>query len=195
MTNLLNNAEQDAVIRLSITSVFGILGLVAVMLVASGSQVAAVGTTINNPTTYVYNNSTVYANTTTAGANHWDNTTTYVNDSTSTTVFINTTYVVMIPVVNVTSITVVFANDTSANIAIDANYSLPIGTVTWLQFNVISTLCGQTSHLTVNAPWTMLSAASSTNQHNIGSDGTTTETVLIGVPYFPGTYAIIVTVS
>jgi hypothetical protein len=153
----------------------------------------------NNQT--VYHNGTTYVNTTrNVTENHWDNTTTYVNTTQvvdkniyhNETVYVNTTLVVTIPVVNVTMVEVNFTEASmGANYTVPTheNYSLPIGTVTWVQITLNTTMCDGGYKLSVNSPWVVLSS----------NDGMTSKTItvnlLLGVPYFPGTYSIDVTVS
>ena len=139
----------------------------------------------------------MFVNTTnTTTVNHWVNTTTFINTSTSTTIYVNHTYVVSIPVVVVTSLTVDFANGTSVSTVLPTNYSLPVGTVTWVQFE----MTGTPSYLSVNAPWTLLSfSASATHTPPpLGptcGHGPETVTVLIGVPYTAGVDAMVLTVN
>lgn len=181
-------------------------GVIVAILVAGIGSYAAYELRPSAPTpaptlvysnTTVWHNATVYENTTTnVTSQHWVNTTTYVNTTSdqyrNSTVYVNTTLVVTIPVVVVTYFEVNFTLTqlgTNYTVPIPANYSLPVGTVTWVRFALNTTMCGGGYAYTVNAPWVVL----------YGTDGMTpaviTVDVLLGVPYFPGTYPIIVTVS
>ena len=153
--------------------------------------------------TTIYRNSTVYQNTTNnITTPTWQNTTTYVNNSyydnttkteyANTTTYVNTTLIQRIPVVNVSGIEIGFENasfGTNYSVPIYGNYSLPIGTVTWIQFNVTITAKLPTFNVSVNAPWVLLLATDWKTPKVVN------ETVLLGVPYFPGTYWINIKVS
>jgi hypothetical protein len=141
-------------------------------------------TTVNT-TTPIWHNTTVWVNTT-----HWDNTTNTVYRN--STVYVNTTIIELIPVVNVTGIFVNYTNATlgvNATVPIPENYSLPVGTVTWVLVTVNVTKCCPQYDITVNAPWVLLS------DRDCSTPETITVDVLLGVPYWPGTYPIDLTVS
>ncbi len=187
MNTLLSPSEADSVIRLAVIFTFVMIGMAG--LLAVGSSLTATSAPVST-TTYVYDNSTVFVNSTSnTSVNHWDNTTAYVYNyqNNSWTEYVNTTYLVSIPVVVVTSLTVDFANGTSETFALPANYSLPVGTVTWAQFE----MTGTPSSLGINAPWTLLSFSATpvkdaAPEPMCMGHGPELVTVLIGVPYTAG---------
>lgn len=194
-------------------------GIIAALVLSSGAvyvaETRAPSSTTNltepqhNETVYhnstVYNNRTVYQNTTNNITTPiWHNSTTYVNTTVyhnptvyrNETVYVNTTVIYRIPVVNVTYIQLVFVNaSVGVNQTLDLpqNYSLPVGTVTWLNFTANYTESEYENRaLTVNEPWTLLSVTYSDWEH------TPLEfdiKVLVGVPYWPGTYGMTVNIK
>jgi hypothetical protein len=183
----------------------GFMAAIVVTIVAfiptSGVGVGATTTTIIYHNATIERNFTVYQNTTNnITSPHWDNTTTYVNttqyaNSTiyhNSTVYVNTTVIQFIPVVNVTYLLIDFTSPslgTNYSIPLPVNYSLPVGTVTWMVVTLNETKCGGGYSITVNSPWVILSDSDWSTPQVISVN------VLLGVPYYPGTFPIIVTVS
>jgi hypothetical protein len=193
MNTLLTPSEVDSTLRLAVAFVFVLIGVTGLLVVGG----ALVPSAMPSPSvTYVYDNSTVLINTTSnMSVNHWDNTTTYVTNyqNDSITVYVNTTYVVSIPVVVVTSLTVDFVNGTSETFVLPTNYSLPVGTVTWMQFE----MTGTPSSLSVNSPWTLLEFSAVPVKNTAAGPmcmghGPELVTALIGVPYTAGVDAMVV---
>ncbi len=154
--------------------------LVAIALLMGGIGLYVVGQShgTTNPMTTVWNNRTVERNVTV-----YINTTMFRNS----TEYVNTTE--SVPVVNVSCIAVNGQNWTGS--VVPVNYSFPVGTVTWVQFsfNLTQVQCSNCYFVSVNAPWTLLE-----NSHVVTND-TVKETLLIGVPYWPGTYPLYVMVG
>lgn len=176
-------------------------GVVAALLIGGGVTYQFAtghggdGTNVVYQNQTVFRNSTVFQNTTTNGTSHWSNTTVFVNTTSYTnstvwhneTVYVNVTYVIEIPVVNVTFVEVNYTSPSlgeNETLSVLQNYSLPVGTVTWVGFSV-SSMCGHDGTFAVNAPWVLLESSYESGR----------EYLLIGVPYFPGTYGLDVTVS
>lgn len=133
------------------------------------------------PVTYVYHNTTIYVNTTINETHsYWHNTTVNVNTTTQKRVYINTTYVITVPVVEILNVTV---NGTLLKEPHDLNIST--GAVLWLQFNLtrLPSCGGGGAILSVNAPFVLISSSWAKG----------VETLLIGVPYQPGVYNLSVT--
>ena len=204
---------------LRLAAVFGVVVLLAIlgtytateMFGPSHSPTPSAG---QNRTVVIYDNSTVFRNTThnvTTPVYHnstvWQNSTVYENGTIyrTTTVYVNTTTVVEVPVVNVTGITWTF-NSTSAYAgAIGANllepdglgfvHSYPLGTVMWIVVNVTNnaTLSG---HMDISAAWPFEVVDSQPSvPRSIAAESTMTVEVSIGVPYSPGQYSLGLTVS
>jgi hypothetical protein len=140
----------------------------------------------------IWQNTTIYRNTTNNITTPYYHNTTYY-DNTTHVIYHNITYIILIPVVNVTSINVNFTNSsygTNFSIHVAANYSLPVGTTTWLNFSldVPGRIGHQRSYNTsVNFPWTFILTRHYRIDDNV--------IVLLGVPRLPGIYAIHIIVS
>jgi len=167
-----------------------------------------------NRTVIVYDNSTVFQNTTrnvTTPVFHnttmWQNSTVYQNGTVyhTTTVYVNTTKVVMIPVVNITGFrwgfnsSGSFAGQVGANLVAPAgsgfNHSYPLGTVMWIVVNVTNyaSHAGQLG-ISLASPFELVDSQPSV-PHAIAALSTLTFEVSIGVPYVPGEYTLVMTVT
>jgi hypothetical protein len=167
-----------------------------------------------NRTVVVYDNTTVFQNTThnvTTPVYHnttvWQNSTVYQNGSYyhTTTVYVNTTKVVMIPVVNITGISWAldpsgaFAGEISAALVTptgpEFNHSYPLGTVMWIVVTITNNATrGGQLEISVSSPFELVDSQPSV-PHAIEASSTMTVELSIGVPYSPGDYSLAMTVA
>jgi hypothetical protein len=191
-------------VLLAIALLLSGIGLYVAEQPHGGSATYPTQTVWNNAT--VEHNSTIYRNVTeNVTKAYWHNSTSWVNTTVNTThviyrnstEYVNTTIVELVPVVNVTYVWVNYsaaALGQNFTVTTHENYSLPIGTVTWLQFNVatyhVKCSCWDGFNVSVNSPWTLLLYTSW-----VYPEDSVAVTALIGVPYWPGTYSLDVTVG
>jgi len=169
---------------------------------------------VTNRTVVVYHNTTVFQNTTHNvttpifdNTTVWHNSTNYQNGTfyRTNTVYVNTTEVMMIPVVNVTGIswafssTGPFAGKIAAALGTPTEpgfvHSYPLGTVMWIEVNITNnaTSTGRLS-ITPSSPFVLCDSQPSL-PNALPPASTLTVELSIGVPYTPGAYTLGLTVS
>jgi hypothetical protein len=106
----------------------------------------------------------------------------------TTTIYVNTTKIVEMPVVNITGVNVVYQTGSFTVSAAFDSHELPTGTVTWLTLRAHNLESNQNSFkLSVQAPFAMIATTPALPAPIVGG-GAITVIVAIGLPYAPGNY-------